>query len=69
MKNLLVLYGFLNQKFAGNLEEVGQIVLDSARHTFLSYGIPGNQTRSAIFCQALSDMILSGCLGLGVARA
>ena len=31
MKRLLVLSGFLDQKFAGNLEEVGQIVPVSAR--------------------------------------
>ena len=29
---------------------------------------PGNQIEPAIFCLALSGMILSGCLGLGVAR-
>ena len=31
MKKLLVLSGFLDQKFAGNLKEVGQIVPDSVR--------------------------------------
>ena len=31
MKNLLVLSGFLDQKFVGNLKEVGQIVPDSIR--------------------------------------
>ena len=29
----------------------------------------GNQIEPAIFCLALAGMILSGCLGLGVARA
>ena len=31
MKKLLVLSGFLDQKFAGNLREVGQVVPNSAR--------------------------------------
>ena len=31
MKKLLVLSGFLDQKFAGNLKKVGQIVPDSVR--------------------------------------
>jgi len=31
MKKFLVLSGFLDQRFAGNLKEVGQIAPDSAR--------------------------------------
>ena len=90
MKKLLVLSGFLDQKFAGNLKENGQIVPDSVRillflkkgriwcclaqsgqlpSIFLPIFGPGNQIEPAIFCLAPSGMILSGCLGLGVARA
>ena len=36
---------------------------------FLPIFVTGNQIEPAIFCLAPSGMILSGCLGLGVARA
>ena len=36
---------------------------------FLQTSGPGNQIEPAIFCLAPSGKILSGCLGLGVARA
>ena len=36
---------------------------------FLQIFGPGNQIEPAIFCLAPSGLILSGCLGLGVARA
>ena len=42
MKNLLVLSGFLDQKFVGNLKEVGQIVPDSARISICLQKVPNS---------------------------
>ena len=81
MKKLLVLSGFLEQKFAGNLYQNFTLFTKRDRiwcclaqsgqlpSIFLPIFGPGNQIEPAIFCLAPSGMILSGCLGLGVARA
>ena len=93
MKKQLVLSGFLHQKFAEKLKEVGQIVPESGRISLclqketksgfvwlnlanflqFSFKLLVQETRYRWNQQfshlALSGMILSGCLGLGVARA